>query len=178
MITTNNSEWYEWILSYKHFGISVNESRLGTSFDRIGTNYKMSNLLAAVAIVQMKHVEELLNRRLELAQNYFDLINRNENVIIPKTTEQGKHSRQSFCIFVDDRDRVMKKMRKLGIEVQIGTFALHMQKAFNENPNCRVIGDMSGSRYAFEHCLTLPLYHEMTKNNQEYVAEQLLKSLV
>lgn len=175
IITTNNPKWYEWMLSYKHFGMSVSASRLGTNFDRIGTNYKLSDIQAAIGLVQIRHIDELSNRRLELAENYIDLISESKNVSIPKTTKHGKHSRQSFCIYVDDRDSVMKKMWKLGIEVQIGTYALHRQKAFNDNPNCRILGAMHCSRYAFEHCLTLPLYHEMTEDDQEYVVRSLIK---
>jgi perosamine synthetase len=177
IITTNNTEWCEWMLSYKHFGMSVNASRSTTNFDRIGTNYKMSNILAAVGLVQMKHVEELLKRRIELTQNYIGFLTNSKRVILPETTEHGKHSRQSFCIFVENRDGVMKKLRKIGIEVQIGTYALHMHKAFNDNPCCKIVGEMSGSKYAFEHCLTLPLYHELTYENQKYIIENLFKIL-
>jgi len=176
LITTNNLEWADWMLSYKHFGMGVSESRLGTDFDRIGTNYKLSNILSVVGLVQMKHIDELLNRRLELAQNYIDLLKGQENIIIPKTTEQGKHSRQSFCIYVENRDALMKKMREMGIEVQIGTYSLHMHPAFAPSEFCRIDGGVSGSKYAFEHCLTLPLYHEVTFEDQEYVIEQLLEA--
>jgi dTDP-4-amino-4,6-dideoxygalactose transaminase len=69
-------------------------------------------------------------------------------------------------------------MRAIGIEVQIGTYALHMHKAFNQNKNCHIIGDMQESRYAFDHCLTLPLYHDMTEAEQEYVVTQLIKVVV
>ncbi len=169
LITTSNKEWADWMLSYKHFGMGVHNSRLTTNFERIGSNYKLSNILAAIGLVQMKHIDELLDRRLELAQNYIDLLKGQENIIIPKTTEQGKHSRQSFCVYVPERDRVMKVMREKGIEVQIGTYSLHMHKAFNDNDNCKIIGQMPGSKYAFKHCLTLPMYHEMSDSEQDYV---------
>jgi dTDP-4-amino-4,6-dideoxygalactose transaminase len=177
LITTNNKEWADWMLSYKHFGMGVHDSRLTTSFERIGSNYKLSNILGAIGLVQMKHIDELLNRRLELAQKYIDLLEGQENIIIPKTTEQGKHSRQSFCIYVDNRDAVMKKMRETGIEVQIGTYSLHTHPAFITSEFCRIDGDMFGSKYAFEHCLTLPLYHELTKAEQKDVITQLINTL-
>jgi perosamine synthetase len=152
----------------------VNNSRLTTNFDRIGMNYKLSNILSAVGLVQMKHIDELLNRRLELTQNYMDLLEGQKNIVIPKTTEQDKHSRQSFCIYLDNRDALMKKMREMGIEVQIGTYSLHMHPAFAPSEFCRVDGDMSGSSYAFEHCLALPLYHEMSQEDQGRVVEELI----
>ncbi len=174
MITTNNTEWAEWMLSYKNFGMGVSDSRLCTGFERIGSNYKLSSILAAIGLVQMKHIDKLLNRRLDLAQNYIDLLKGQENIIIPETTEYGKHSRQSFCIYVANRDEVMKKMRAKGIEAQIGTYSLHAHPAFSTGKFCRIQGDMIGSRYAFKHCLTLPLYHEMSREDQCIVVEKLI----
>ena len=52
-----------------------------------------------------------------------------------------------------------------------------MHKAFRKNPECHIHGDMSGSRYAFDHCLTLPLYHEMEKAEQDYVVSKLLEAI-
>jgi len=61
---------------------------------------------------------------------------------------------------VPDRDQIIEKLKDKNIETQIGTYSLHMHKAFSENSNCTINGEMPGSRYAFEHCLTLPLYQE------------------
>lgn len=177
MVTTNNPDWANWMLSYKNFGMGVHESRLTASFDQIGSNYKMSNILAAIGLVQMQYIEELLNRREELSNNYISLFEMCENISIPETTPYGRHSYQSFCIYIDQRDNVMKKMRELGIEVQIGTYALHMHPAFMTSSICKINVDLVGSKYAFEHCLTLPLYHELTKIDQEYIIKELLKRI-
>jgi len=173
LITTNNSEWSDWMLSYKHFGMGVQYSRLSTSFDRIGTNYKLSNIQAAVGLVQMRHIHELLEKRRQIAQNYYEELRDLPGITIPDTTQHGKHSYQSCCVLAQDRDKVINHLAEKGIQSQIGTFALHMHKGFNENPNCHIQGRMSGSRYAFDHCLTLPMYYEMTDEEQKYVIEQL-----
>ena len=70
----------------------------------------------------------------------------------------------------------MHKIRDIGIEVQIGTYSLHMHPAFTESPLCRHVGKMSESKYAYDHCLTLPMYHEMTEEDQIYIVQQLLKA--
>lgn len=57
----------------------------------------------------------------------------------------------------------------------MGTYSLHTYKALSENLKCQIHRDMSGSRYAFEHCLNMLIYHEMTEELQEYVAQQLLE---
>jgi len=178
LITTCNDEWARWMNSYKHFGMGETTSRAETRFERIGTNYKLSNLQSAIGVVQMRSIEALLAKRRELAANYVRLLKDCPSVKIPGTTDQGEHSYQSFCVFIKSRDEVIKKMKEKGVETQIGTYSLHMHQAFNDNPNCRIVGEMKGSRCAFEHCLTLPLYHEMTEREQQYVVEQLIKLVV
>jgi perosamine synthetase len=74
---------------------------------------------------------------------------------------------------VKNRDNILHGMREKGIEVQIGTYALHMHPAFAPSDFCRIQGDMTGSQYAFDHCLTLPLYHELTEPDQEIVVDFL-----
>lgn len=175
VITTNNARWVEWMDSYKHFGADSHGSRVRTEFERIGTNYKLSNIQAAIGLVQMGHIESLLARRAESVRHYRERLHDVQGVSFPKVTSKGIHSWQSFCVFVENRDEVIQKLSEKGIETQIGTFALHMHRAFNENPNCQIMGGMSGSRYAFEHCLTLPLYNELTAEMQDYVIHELIK---
>ena len=174
MVTTNHPAWFEWMKAYKHFGMGVHDSRLGTRFDDIGTNYKLSNVQSAIGLGQMRNIELLLEKRRQLAARYNECLGDHPAISLPTVTPNGIHSRQSYCIFLPDRDQIIEQLKTQNIETQIGTYALHMHKAFNHNPNCRIVGDMPGSRYAFEHCLTLPLYHDMKYEEQEFVVEQLL----
>lgn len=176
MITTNNDKWAEWINSYKHFGMNMNNlSRESIQFENIGTNYKLSNVLSAIGLGQLEIVENLLSKRIELAENYKKLLTNNDKITIPSVTENGKHSYQSFCVFIHDRDRVMKEMRKLGIEVQIGTYALHLHKAFQKNNYIRLQENLENSKYSYDHYLALPLYHELTFEQQDYIISNLIK---
>jgi dTDP-4-amino-4,6-dideoxygalactose transaminase len=177
MVTTNHAKWAEWMNAYKHFGMAPSDSRRLTRFDHIGTNFKLSNLQAAVGLVQMHHIDALLNQRASLAQRYRRLLDGCPHVTLPAITSGGFHSWQSCCIMVPNRDEIITHMQTKQIETQIGTYALHMHRAFAENPNCRVAADLSGSRYAFDRCLTLPLYHDMTEADQDRVIEELLSVL-
>jgi len=175
IITTNSAKWSEWIESYKHFGMKSNASRISTVFEQIGTNYKLSNLQAAVGLEQMKHIDSLLQRRHELAERYREKLMKVQGVIFPKTTPNSQHSFQSCCVFVENRDDIIVRLKEKGIETQIGTYSLHMHHAYSDNPNCLIVGELPNSRYAFEHCLTLPLYHDMSVDEQDYVIQQLSK---
>lgn len=172
-VTTDNEEWAEWMHSYKHFGMGLNESRAATEFMRIGTNYKLSNVLAAIGLAQMTDMDDLLAERRELAVCYRELLADVDGVSLPRITESGAHSWQTFCVFVEHRDRIMQTLRDSGIEAQIGTYSLHMHPAFADNANCRIEGDMAGSRYAYDHALALPMFHAMTEAEQAEVVAAL-----
>ena len=177
MVTTNNARWAEWMESYKHFGMGPHDSRLGTQFKAIGTNYKLSNIQAAIGLGQMQYIDALLDKRRQLAKRYRDNIRKDSGISLPEITPGGTHSWQSYCIFTPNRNQIIENLKENKIETQIGTYALHLHPAFNQNPNCRIAGDMAGSRYAFDHCLTLPLYHEMTDEDQDEVVSELGKCI-
>jgi perosamine synthetase len=177
LITTHNKAWADWMLSYMHFGMGVHDSRLTTSFDRIGTNYKLSNIVSAVGLVQMRHIDKLLSKRIATAQRYYECLKDVPGITIPGVNPRAKHSFQSCCVFVPNRDQVMEGLAQKGIASQIGTYSLHMHKAFSQNKNCAIQGNMPGSKYAFEHCLTLPMYFEMTDEEQDFVVSTL-KNLI
>ncbi len=178
MLVTNNKIKADWINSFKHFGIGLSGTRETTIFNMIGTNYKLSNILSAVGYGQMRKINLLLSRRRELAENYVKLTRKNPLITLPTVTPEGLHSWQSFPVFIENRDKVMKKMREKGFEVQIGTYSLHMHSAFQNNPMIRLSGPFENSRWVFDHCLVLPLYHDLTFNQQEMLIEKLCKLLL
>jgi dTDP-4-amino-4,6-dideoxygalactose transaminase len=176
MITTNRNEWAEWMNSYKHFGMDASGSRESIHFGMVGTNYKLSNVLSAIGLGQLKDIDNLLHRRRKLADNYSQLFAGQNGIVIPSVTPGGVHSYQSYCLLVDDRDRIMHIMRQGGIEVQIGTYSLHVHDAFKNKTDFTCLGDLSGSKLAFSQCLTLPLYHDLSMEQQQDIANKL-KSL-
>jgi dTDP-4-amino-4,6-dideoxygalactose transaminase len=177
IVTTDRADWAEWMESYKHFGMGRSTQRESVVFERIGTNYKLSNLQAAVGVVQMRHVDELLDRRRALARRYVERLADVPGVTIPTTTVGGVHSYQTFSVLTAERDRLLRTLRADGIEVQIGTYALHQHPAFRPGPSVDVRGATTGSLRAFETCLALPLFHDMTEAQQDEVVAALEAAL-
>lgn len=177
IITTENDEWASWMESYKHFGMGRATERASVQFDRVGTNYKLSNLQAAVGVVQMRHVDRLLERRRSLAARYTECFADDRRTSLPETTAHSLHSYQSYCIFIENRDAVLARVRNQGIEVQIGTYALHRHAAFRNGGLFDLRGGMAGSSWAFEHCLALPLYDELTESDQDEVIDSVLREI-
>lgn len=175
LITTDNKEWIDWMHSYKHFGTGPNPTRMSAVFTMIGTNYKLSNVLAAIGLAQMEDIDMMLARRQELAAKYTEKLSGIADITFPKVTAGGEHSYQSYCIFVDNREAIMNTLRDNSIEAQIGTFALHMHPAYLNNVLCRIEGSMARSREVYNNCLTLPLYHDMTEEEMNSVVSALDK---
>jgi perosamine synthetase len=90
-----------------------------------------------------------------------------------------KHVFQSYCVYVEKenaRDKLRKDLADRGIETQIGTYALHLEPSYRD---VRKFGELQNSELLFTHLLTLPLHHELTEDDQDYVVnsiENLLKS--
>ncbi len=174
MITTENNDWADWLNSYKHFGMAMkNASREGTQFDMVGTNYKLSNVLSAIGLGQMEHIDDLLTRRKLLAGRYNDLLAEFVKISFPKIVHEGMHSFQSYCILTPMRDKIMNTLRPQGIEVQIGTYALHLHPAFQDKRYFTLAGDMKGSTTSLNNCLTLPLFHDLSEMEQDYVVKKV-----
>lgn len=177
IVTTNNKKWGDWINSYKHFGMDMTGSnREGIQFKIIGTNYKLTNIQAAVGLGQLENIDELLNKRILLANNYKKLISYQENIHLPQVLnpkQNCQHSFQTYVVYVDNRDKVMRKMRAKGIEVQIGSYSLHMHNAFNNNSNVEIIGGLTNSKWCYDHALALPLYYDLKFEQQESIINEL-----
>ena len=177
IVTTNDPALADWMRSYKHFGGGYRDGVPTGVFERIGTNYKLSDIQAAVGVAQMEEIDALLERRIELSERYLKLLSGCGAVTPQETTPGGLHSRQSFCIRVPERDRVMAELRADGVEVQIGSYALHGQPAFAEGECCSWRGSLAGSQACFDEALVLPLYHDMEPATQERVVAELLARL-
>ena len=178
VVTTQDSELADWMNSYKHFGMDMTgASREGIHFSNIGTNYKLTNLQAAVGLGQLDHIDALLAKRISLANNYIKLLQNVEGIKIPSTLKNGQHSYQTFSVYVEDRDRIMTEMRAKGIEVQIGTYSLHMHDAFQKNEMVEIKGEMTNSLWCYKHALALPLYNDLTEELQQKVVKELTACL-
>jgi len=174
MITTENAELADWMNSYKHFGMEMkNASREGINFDMIGTNYKLSNILSAIGLEQMKNINLLLAKRRTLAARYDRLFGDIKSIQLPVVVKEGNHSYQSYCLLTSARNNILNSLRPMGIEVQIGSYSLHLHQAFQNKKQFTIQGSMSGSISSFNKCLALPLFHDLTEQEQDYIVENV-----
>ena len=172
MITTNNPEYAERARALKKFGIKPTAAGT-TSFATLGMNLKLSNILGAIGLVQLSKIEEIINDRIEKVKIYSKLLEDIDTIIPPKVREGVRHTYQSYSVYLEKegiRDNILKAMRAEGIECQIGTYSLSLEPAFE---NTRKFGTLENSHKLFHNLLTLPMHHDLSYEDQEYICDTL-----
>lgn len=173
LLVTDNAEWAEKARSLSVFGTEGAFGRATApgfsipSFVEIGYNYKLSDLQAAVAIVQLKKLNRFLTRRRELATLYGEALAGLSDITLPTVAEGRDHTWQTYAVTLAaeiNRDEVAANLRSVGIGCNIGTFACHLQPVYEMPRACPV------SARLFRSQLALPLFTDMTETDVERVA--------
>lgn len=170
MVVTNNRSIADVVRCLRNHGRSEG------GFRRFGFNYRMSDVHAAIGLVQLERLDGLIERRREVAGWYVDELDI-EGVILPTQPDWDGHIYQSFVVLLDERysrDVVIKRMLVRGIETQIGTYALHALPVFSR---MYTAGDLPASYLAHKQSLTLPLYPGMTHDDVKRVCITLEECL-
>ena len=163
-VTTNDAELAERVRSLRHHGWSPSDA-----YDDMPSgafNYRLSDILCAVGIPQMRRLEELLADRERVAAGYAERL-RDLPVLLPSADEGDRHGWQAYVIQLDRRDEAMAALRAQGIQCQIGTYALHRLSAYGGQ------GSFPGADACFERALALPFHTRLTDAELDRVAEAL-----
>jgi dTDP-4-amino-4,6-dideoxygalactose transaminase len=131
-------------------------------------NYRLSDVLAALGIPQLRRLDELHAAYDRIAAGYAARLS-HLHVVLPEADAGDRHGWQAYVIQLDDRDAVMEALRAQGIQCQIGTYALHRLGAYRSQ------GSFPGADAAFERALALPLHAGLTDGELDRVGEALDK---
>jgi perosamine synthetase len=137
---------------------------------RAGLNYRLSDVLCAVGIPQVRRLEELLARREEVAAGYAERLN-GLDVRLPSAGEGDRHGWQAYVIQLEPRDEAIKTLREAGVESQIGTYGVHRLAAYRDQ------GKFPGADVCYGQALALPLHSRLTDPDLDRVAEVLAEVL-
>jgi perosamine synthetase len=167
-VTTNDAELAEQVRSLRHHGWSPSNA-----YDDMPSgafNYRLSDILCAVGIPQVRRLEELLAARERVAAGYAERL-RDLPVLLPSADEGDRHGWQAYVIQVDRRDDVLRALREEGIEAQIGTYALHRLSAYADQ------GPFPGADRVTDRALALPFHSKLTDSDLDRVAEALTRQV-
>ena len=178
MLTTNDPETAARLKKLRHHGMSVNDlvrhaakSVIVEEYDELGYNYRMSDLEAAVGIVQLDKLAELLKQRARLAARYTQAFNELGYLIPPAVPAYAKHTFQSYLVRVRQdapisRDELMERLLERGISTRRGIMATHQEPLYaKEYAQVRLPETEAATR----ETLILPLFPQMTAEEQDYV---------
>lgn len=144
----------------------------------VGHNYRLSNILAGVGIAQLAALEDRIQKKREIFENYKKALG-NTVTMMPELPET-KSNRWLTTILLDTQNptTVMQKLAEQGIESRLLWKPLHCQPLFQD---CQFYaqkkGEKSIAEQLFERGLCLPSGSQMTESQQDYVIETLQQVL-
>ncbi|MCW5554734.1 MAG: DegT/DnrJ/EryC1/StrS family aminotransferase [Verrucomicrobiae bacterium] len=182
MITTKHKDWDAKFRLWRQHSMSVPDTvRHGSnkvifeSYPEIGFNYRITDVQAAIGREQLKRLPELVSRRREMAARYCSLLAECANVSLPVEPEWARSNWQSYCIRLADASQqvpVMQALLDQGIASRRGIMCAHREPAYLKEV-WRSAGPLTQSERAQEQCILLPLFHQLTGEEQRFVASRL-----
>jgi dTDP-4-amino-4,6-dideoxygalactose transaminase len=194
MVTTNNKELYERILSYrslccrtydpkgKYLAIDEAAQPMGQrywylDFDDIGFNFRMTDAQAAVGLAQLRKLDGFNARRIEIANAYCEQLCGIPGLRLPYVSPDVKHAFHIFCVLVEPEFPLGKEefMWKLYTEKRIKVWShympIHLTTAYRKlghhEGECPVAEEM------FRRYVSLPIHPRMTGESVRYVTDSI-----
>jgi dTDP-4-amino-4,6-dideoxygalactose transaminase len=182
MITTSNGDVAKRLRRLRQHAMSVSDvARHGSkeivieTYDEVGYNYRMTDLQAAVGLVQLGRMDEFLERRRHLAARYTEKLSKFPWMIPPFQPADASSNFQSYMVRLTrnapvKRDALMQSMLERGISTRRGIMASHREKPYLDAKWDKRLPETNA---AADECMILPLFHQMLEEDQNFVIESL-----
>ncbi len=163
-VTCDKEEYFRHITRLKNQGCDVRYYH-----DEVGYNMRLEGIQGAVLSVSLKYLPKWTARRREIGEKYLREI---KNPLITMQTHPGNTEPvyHLFVITVPDHEDFIEYMAKANVECNMHyPVPCHLQKAYAHlgyKP-----GDCPNAEYLASHCVTLPLFPEMTEEEVDRVIE-------
>ncbi len=149
------------------------------TFVEPGFNYRLSDLNAALGLVQVPRFEHVLARRRELATALRERLAGIDGVAPQAVPDGFAHPYQAFvvtCAPELERDALIPALRARGVESTLGTYAMHAEPSFQRACGTRP-GELPRSHALAERTLALPLHQGMSDADVDTVHEALREAI-
>lgn len=174
MIITNDEMIANLCRSYRSQGRAV--TGLWLHHERLGYNYRMSELNAALGIAQMERLDKIIEKRKKVAEIYNDLLKNNPNIILPYLDESI--TKMSWFVYVIrlkkgiNRDYVMNYLRDNNIGCKPYFTPIHLQPYIMTEFGYKQ-GDYPITENISNTTLALPFCNRLTIKEIEYIVDKL-----
>jgi dTDP-4-amino-4,6-dideoxygalactose transaminase len=188
MVLTNRPELAERLRRLRSHGITSDPAQMSVPDKglwyyqqlELGFNYRMTDLHAALGLSQIARLDEFVAKRRQLAARYNQLL-ADFPVTLP-TLQAGAESawhlyvvRMPFDRLKLDQREVFDALRSAGIGVNLHYIPVHLQPYYREQGFTD--GDFPEAERYFSEAISLPLFPDLTHEQQDYVVAQL-RSLI
>ncbi|WP_369029985.1 DegT/DnrJ/EryC1/StrS family aminotransferase [Streptomyces adonidis] len=181
MITTDDAEWAARLRRLREHGMNASAAERHASnqpvlesYLEVGFNYRMTDVQAAIGLVQLGKLDAMIARRRELAARYDELL-RDVSGLTPVTDPaHGQSNFQSYWVLLAEdfpvgRDDLLAALAEADVSARRGIMASHLEPAYADHPAVPLPATERISRDS----LILPLFHTMTEAQQDRVVAAL-----
>jgi dTDP-4-amino-4,6-dideoxygalactose transaminase len=182
VITTDNSGYAERLRLLRQHGMSVRDTERHTSrkvlieeYVCLGYNYRLTDIQAAIGIEQMKKLDEIVSLRRELAARYTEALTDHPWLTPPYVPDYAEPNFQSYAVTLAEgtpvgRNELMQRLLDQGVASRRGIMQSHLEAPY---AGAAGRGSLPRSEAASESSLLLPLYPQMTRQEQDQVLTAL-----
>ena len=153
------------------------------SYPGLGFNYRMTDIQGSMGRVQLSRLPEIVRSRRRLAQRYNEGLASIGGLGLPVEPAWARSNWQSFCVRLPegrDQRAVMQSMLDAGIATRRGVMCMHREHSYPRE-SWRSASDeddsLGHSEYAQDHAIVLPLYSQMSEEQQDRVVSELVEAL-
>ena len=187
MLTTTREDWAARARTLREHAMSVSAADRSASvlapaeeYTEVGFNYRLTDLQAAVGLVQLGRLDEVVRRRRELASGYIKAFADIEGLRAVTDPPWGETNFQSFWIevlpgFGTGRDGLLATLAEADISARRGIMATHLEPAYRNRDTGSAALQVTERLSA--NTLILPLFHEMTESEQGRVIEAVVRKI-
>jgi dTDP-4-amino-4,6-dideoxygalactose transaminase len=185
MVVCRNPGDMDRLRSLRDHGAERTESGM-PRFDRLGFNYRMTDIQGALGYSQMDKANWIIEQRAERARRYDRLLAEFDWIRTPSVVAGSVHAYQAYvCLFRPEkpslanlgalntlRNVLMTNLEDRGVSTRQGTHAVHALGLYRERYGYQETS-LEQSWLADQLTFALPLYPQMTDAEQDYVVEHL-----
>ena len=140
----------------------------------VGTNSRLDALQAAILRAKLPHLDEWTHARQEIATRYDEQLGDIPEIAVPHREPDRSHIYHQYTLRVTEgkRDALQQYLKEHGIGTQVYyPLPLHLQECFQRLGYKE--GQLSESERASKEVLSLPVFPELTEEEQEYVVQAI-----
>ena len=147
-------------------------------YQRLGYNYRLSDINCALGIAQMNRIKEIFNKREKVANMYNERLRDFSELEIPYISPNIKMSWFVYVVRLNkkysqkDRDKIIKEMSKRGIQTSNYFPCIHLQPFYRKRFGYK-LGDFPVAENVSQRTIALPFYNNLKEREINYVVKNL-----